>query len=814
MIGVGIVGLSDSVVQIDHRLWNEIFMLAELDDKYQIITVNALMQSLIDDSFMIERLKGMPLELFLHPFSLKEKRLVNWRIVIDSVEQEGQWSGFMQYVTVTSRNITLFATIKRLPSGGFYFIAQDRTKQAAEFSADVIKMRELTFMREAFDAASIIAITDADGIITYVNDRFCEISKYDRKDLIGNPHSLIRSGNQPLSLFDELWATIRQGKVWRGELENRTKDGNIFWMKTTIVPFFNEENEPYQFVLINSDITDRVIAEAELAQAMSNDFRRTIKSLHNCIFKVKLNEDGEIVFTLSEGKLAEQLDMSTENVEGKLLREVWKVIYDEVGFYYEQAFQGNGGQFEIQHEGRFFLVSLSPVIEDDKVQEVVASMIEITKRKKAEELIRYMAHYDSLTTLPNRLSFTNKLKTAIEQATEKQSGIALLFIDLDRFKTVNDTMGHAKGDELLKQVANRLNLILPKRGYVSRQGGDEFILFLEEADREQAAKLATTIVKQLSAPFVLDEVEVYVSPSIGISMFPDNGLEMEQLLKCADAAMYHAKEEQKNHYCFFDEELHHKISRRLELERDLRKAVGNGELELWYQPKVNLSTSQLIGVEALLRWNHPIHGLVAPGMFIHIAEETNLITSIGEWVLREACRQMKEWLDAGLDNISVAVNISFQQFADQDFPELVDKILKETGLSPHYLELEITESIAQNARHAISVLTKIKELGVSVSIDDFGTGYSSLSSLSQFPIDALKIDQSFVRNLNENNQAIIRSIIDIANHMNITVIAEGVETLEHVLFLQRYNCLEAQGYYYSKPLPKAVASQYIVDALN
>src|SRR5690606_34162210 len=212
--------------------------------------------------------------------------------------------------------------------------------------------------------------------------------------------------------------------------------------------------------------------------------------------------------------------------------------------------------------------------------------------------------------------------------------------------------------------------------------------------------------------FVLDEVEVYVSPSIGISMFPDNGQVMEQLLKCADAAMYHAKAEQKNHYCFFNEELHYKISRRLELERDLRKAVGAGELELWYQPKVNLSTSRLIGLEALLRWNHPTHGLVAPGMFIHIAEETNLITPIGEWVLREACRQMKEWLDSGLDNISVAVNISFQQFADQDFPDLVDKILKETGLSPQYLELEITESIAQNARHAISVLTKIKELGV------------------------------------------------------------------------------------------------------
>lgn len=301
-----------------------------------------------------------------------------------------------------------------------------------------------------------------------------------------------------------------------------------------------------------------------------------------------------------------------------------------------------------------------------------------------------------------------------------------------------------------------------------------------------------------------------MTPSIGISMYPDDGLAIEQLLKCADAAMYHAKEGRKSNFCFFSEELHQKITNRLELERDLRRAVGQGELELWYQPKMNLSSSRLIGMEALLRWKHPVYGIIAPGQFIHIAEETNLITPIGEWVLKEACRQMKAWLEHGMEGLSVAVNISFRQFADHEFPELVAKVLHEAGLPPQYLELEITESVAQNAMHAISALTKIKELGVGVSIDDFGTGYSSLSYLSQFPIDRLKIDQSFVRNLNASNQAIIRSILDIANHMNITVIAEGVETLEQVHFLQQHRCQEAQGYYYSKPLPAEQAFEYMV----
>lgn len=794
-------------IEIAADVWNEIYLLAKLNEQHHMIAMNTLLRQVVGDS--AESMLGASLESFFYPFSLQKKRHFSWRLVWEVVQQVGQWEGYVQYFTSDNQKVTMFATIKQQASA-CYFIAQDRTRHVADFVADIAKMRDLTYMQEAFDSSSIIAITDANGVMTYVNDKFCDISKYDRSELIGMPHSIIRSANNPPQLYEELWKTIMQGKVWSGEVENRAKDGSRFWMKTTIVPFLNEDGQPYQHVSIHSDITDRVIAENELAKAMYHDFRQTIKSLQNCIMKVRRNEQEQIVFILSEGKIAEQLGITTEQVEGKSLLEVFQDRYTDIEQYYEQAFAGVGSQFEAQYGNRFFLTSLSPVVNEGKVIEVVASKIEITERKKAEELIRYMAHYDPLTSLPNRMSFTIELQKTIERAEQEQNQIAVLFIDLDRFKMINDTMGHSKGDELLQQVAQRLHHSLPQHGYVSRQGGDEFTLFLDYADRTGAAELALSITKQLSAPFTLNEVEVYISPSIGISMYPDDGLLIDQLLKCADAAMYQAKEEQKSTYCFFNEDLHQKISNRLELERDLRRAAELGELELWYQPKVNLSNNHLIGMEALLRWRHPVHGLVAPGMFIHIAEETNLIIPIGEWVLREACSQMKLWLEAGITDITVAVNISFQQFSDYEFPELVARLLQEIELPPQYLELEITESVAQNAKHAICALTKIKELGVSVSIDDFGTGYSSLSSLSQFPIDRLKIDQSFVRNLNANNQAIIRSIIDIANHMNITVIAEGVETLEQVHFLQQHCCQEAQGYYYSKPLPKQQAWEYLL----
>ncbi|MCR8659954.1 sensor domain-containing protein [Paenibacillus endoradicis] len=804
--------IATSQIQISSHIWNKNFMIAQLNASYEITGMNELFQQFIA-IYGINKLDQY-IENIFKPFDIRLKQKKDWAEVWKTVTEVGHWNGYLMYFQSKKLLAQVEVTISiedkaEQGQSAFVILGQDRTNLVNDNGNSDKQLRSLIDMKNAFDAASIIAVTDASGVITYVNDMFCHISKYSRHELVGKTHRVINSKHHPKQFFADMWNTIMQGIVWRGEVENRAKDGSYYWMNTTIVPFLDDQGKPYQYVSIRSDISDRVIAETKLAKVLQHDFRRTIKNLQNCIFKLTRDLDQRIIFTLSEGRIAELLDITTEQVENIWIKEVWKEQFHHVEQYFEEAFQGESHQFEMQYGNKYYYISLSPVIEQEIVIEVVGSMIDITERKEAEETIHVMAHFDSLTNLPNRTSFNRALTDVIHIAQEKGSKVAVLFMDLDRFKTVNDTMGHSAGDKLLQSVALRLLGKLTGVGYVSRQGGDEFTMYLENANRAQVEWLAEQIIEDMADPFIVNGTEVYISPSIGISMYPQDGSTIDQLLRNADAAMYVAKEKGKNNYQFFTLQLHHAISTRLELERDLRRAIEKEELELWYQPKVNLSSNQLIGMEALLRWNHPSQGMIAPERFIQIAEETNLIVPIGEWVLREACSRMKNWYDQGIIDINVAVNISLKQFMHDDFPALISEILLDSGLAPQYLELEITESVAQNAQYSIKVLNKIKQLGVSMSIDDFGTGYSSLSYLSQFPIDRLKIDQSFVRNLNDNNKVIIRTILDIANHMGISVIAEGVETIDQVEFLKHLNCQEAQGYYYSKPLAIIDANKFI-----
>lgn len=657
--------------------------------------------------------------------------------------------------------------------------------------------------------ADAVVITDRYGIIQYVNPAHEVTTGYTKKECLGKNPNMIKSGTHDGAFYTRMWKTILHGDVFRERLANRKKDGTLYYEEKTITPLRDDKGNITHFVSTGKDVTASVRAEDALRASVEHleEAQRIAHIGHweRDLHTDKMHWSAEIyrIFGLSpeEFTLNHVQFLNRVHPDDRYLVETTdrKAIAEATPSAIDCRIITLAGTERIVHystktdyDATGTAIQLHGTIQD------------VTERRRNAEQLSHLAYYDPLTGLPNRTLLHDRLRVAIVETQRRGRILALMFLDLDHFKIVNDTLGHEAGDHLLKMAGERLVACMRASDTVSRLGGDEFTILLTNIACEgDVAYVAQKILDCFSAPFNIAARELFVSTSIGITLYPLDDDNVENLLRNADAAMYHAKALGRHTYHFYTEDLNHRTNERLAMETALRHAVTRDEFVLYYQPQVSLDTGRIIGVEALIRWQDPESGLVPPNEFIPVIEENGLILPISEWVLRTACAQAKVWDTAGFDTLQVAVNLSGRQFQQYDLPALVTKVLKETGVNPARLELELTESIMiHNTDTTLATMEQIRGLGVVFSLDDFGTGYSSLSYLKRFPISTLKIDQSFVNGIasDPNDATIVRTIITMSHSLGIRVIAEGVETAEQLDFLRTYQCDAMQGYYFSKPL--------------
>ncbi|MBI1422520.1 MAG: EAL domain-containing protein [Gammaproteobacteria bacterium] len=538
--------------------------------------------------------------------------------------------------------------------------------------------------------AELVLITDADGIIEYVNPAFTKTTGYRREDVIGKKPAMLRSGKHEPEFYQRLWETILRGEVFNDVFINARKDGSIYYEEKYITPIRDQRNHITHFISTGNDISERM---------------------------------------------------------------------------------------------------------------------------RVQERLHYMAHHDALTKLPNRNLFLDRLRQAMARARWHKRLIAVMFLDLDRFKTINDSLGHQVGDQLIVQLTQRLSSGVRAGDTIARFGGDEFAILLDDiASEKDISQLAKKVLDTMVPTFVIEGRELYITASIGVSIFPNDGEDSETLLRNADVAMYRAKELGRNNYQFYSNEMSARAFERLTLENSLRHALKRMEFSLLYQPQMEIRTRRIVGVEALLRWQHPELGQILPGDFIPLLEETGLIIEVGDWVLKSALQQAAQWHHAGYDFLKMSINLSGRQFNNPDFITALQSTIQNAGVDPKTIELELTESmLMRNASKTISALNTLHQLGVTIAVDDFGTGYSSLNYLRRFPISTLKIDRSFLRDVIEDSddRAITTAIIVMAQSLNLIVVAEGVETEEQLIFLQSLDCHQVQGNLCSSPVDASVISRLL-----
>jgi diguanylate cyclase (GGDEF)-like protein/PAS domain S-box-containing protein len=690
-------------------------------------------------------------------------------------------------------------------------------------------MNSLVQHKSAMDQAAIVCELDTAGRIAGVNDLFVASSGFPRAEVEGRPLAEIA---RPAAGF-EPWRPGPQ--VWKGEVVIAGRNGLRQWHRT-IVPMFDAAGSIERYICIDIDISERkeferaivenakrqtLVAELGRKALAANDLDQLFLDAADaaarglkapCAALFETTGEGRLLLRAGAGCLADATGQVLEHAPAGLLPQApgapLRPWFAPLAARHGLA---NGLDAAIVCADRPFGLlgvyadSLRPFCPDDAsflrgIANILATAVE---RHDARKRLTYLAQYDSLTSLPNRRNLALCLEDALEQAALHKHRAAVMFIDLDRFKNVNDMLGHGVGDQLLVQAARRLQACAREGDMVARLGGDEFALVLPRLDRnEDASAIAALIIEALAQPFYLQGQQLFVSASVGIASYPQDGASAEQLLKSADTAMYGAKSGGRNTFQFYAAAMHENTAKQLLLESQLRQALEQGEFLLHYQPKLDLAAGTVSGFEALLRWNHPQRGLVPPLEFISILEDSGLILPVGEWVIAEVCRQLDAWRAAGLPPAPVAINLSARQLQQADLAGSIERIVAASGVAPALLEFELTESMLMtDPEAAVKILSRIKALGMRLSVDDFGTGYSSLAYLKRFPLDALKIDRTFVRDLphDSDDVAITRAVIRLAHSLNLKVVAEGVENVEQIRELEQYGCDEIQGYHVGRP---------------
>lgn len=682
---------------------------------------------------------------------------------------------------------------------GLVYIFHDITKWK---EVEQTQQRQIAILEATTD---FVATADEKGRVLYYNSAARRMLGIDEDEEIAHLHIQDTHPQWAADLvLNEGMPIAERDGVWSGETAFINRNGEEIPVSQVIIAHKYKEGKVEYYSTVARDVSD--IKQAEEKQLLA---AKVLENMNESVIVTDVN--GNIIsvnpaFTKVTGYTEDEVIgknpriLSSGRHDSEFYRQMWTIIHQEGMWEGEIWNKRKNG--EIYLEG----VTISAVKDEHgQLNHYVAVFRDITEHRRLEEQIEYQAYHDTLTQLPNRVLLYDRLNQAIARARRHQKKLAVMFLDLDRFKRINDTLGHSTGDQLLKAVAERLTGVMRTSDTVARQGGDEFIILLPEIEEIQdAVTVSEKIIETLKKPFFLEGHELFITTSIGISIFPDDGSDRETLIKNADTAMYRAKEQGRNNFQFYQSDHFEGSYERLSMETDLRKALSRGEFVLYYQPRVELESGKIVGMEALIRWNHPQYGIISPAQFIPMAEETGLIISLGKWVLSEACRQNKIWQERGFSNLKVAVNLSMMQFKQKELADQIKVVLEETGLDPQYLEMELTESILMNNPDVtLNTLHKLKGMGIRIALDDFGTGYSSLNYLKRFPIDMIKIDQSFVRDImnNQDDRAIVTAMINLAHSLNLRVIAEGVEKIEQLQFLMEMGCDEVQGYYCSHPIP-------------